>query len=190
MNLHDLKPAPGSRSSVKRVGRGSGSGQGRTAGRGDKGQKSRSGYSRKRGFEGGQMPLHRRLPKRGFKNIFRREWCALNLSRLAELPAGTEVTPELMRSRGWIPTRDLPVKILAMGDLGAALTVQAHRFSQAAKAKIEAAGGTAQVLALKPRGPKPKELSPRAAMRLAKATGKTDVAGTTEGAAPPPESKA
>ena len=190
MNLHDLKPAPGSRSSVKRVGRGSGSGQGRTAGRGDKGQKSRSGYSRKRGFEGGQMPLHRRLPKRGFTNIFRQEWCAMNLSRLADLPAGTEVTPDLMRSRGWAPSRELPVKILAMGDLTTALTIKAHRFSKAAAAKIEAAGGKAVVLELRRKGPAPKALGPRAAKRAAKAAAKSSDAPTARSAAPSPETKA
>ncbi len=190
MNLHDLKPAPGSRSSVKRVGRGSGSGQGRTAGRGDKGQKSRSGYSRKRGFEGGQMPLHRRLPKRGFTNIFRREWCAVNLSRLAELPAGTEVTPELMRSRGWVPSRALPVKVLAMGDLTTALTISAHRFSKAAIVKIEAAGGKVQVLELRRKGPGPKALSPRAALRAAKAAAKSGDAPGGSGEPPVEETKA
>lgn len=190
MKLHDLKPARGSRSAVKRVGRGSGSGQGRTAGRGDKGQKSRSGYSRKRGFEGGQMPLHRRLPKRGFTNIFRREWCAVNLSRLAELPAGTEVTPELLRSRGWVPSRALPVKILAVGDLGAALTIKAHRFSKAAITKIEAAGGKVEMLELKRRGPGPKALSPRAALRAAKAAGRSGATPAASDAAPAEETKA
>jgi len=190
MNLHDLKPAPGSRSSVKRVGRGSGSGQGRTAGRGDKGQKSRSGYSRKRGFEGGQMPLHRRLPKRGFTNIFRQEWCAVNLSRFADLPAGTEVTPDLMRSRGWVPSRELPVKILAMGDLTAALTITAHRFSKAAIVKIEAAGGKVQMLELKGKGPGPKALGPRAVKRAAKAAARSNDTPAASGAAPAEETKA
>jgi large subunit ribosomal protein L15 len=169
MKLHDLKPARGSRSASKRVGRGSGSGQGRTAGRGDNGQKSRSGYSRKRGFEGGQMPLHRRLPKRGFTNIFRQEWVAVNLVRLVDLPGGTEVSPEFLRSKGWVPARELPIKILANGELTAPLTVQAHKFSAAAKAKIEAAGGKAEVLAMKVKGPKPRPLSPRAQARANKA---------------------
>lgn len=168
MKLHDLKPARGSRTASKRVGRGSGSGQGRTAGRGDNGQKSRSGFSRKRGFEGGQMPLHRRLPKRGFTNIFRQEWVAVNLSRFVDLPGGTEVSPEFLKSKGWVPARDLPIKILAMGELTAPLTVQAHKFSAAARAKIEAAGGKAEILAVKAKGPKPRPLSPRAQARAAK----------------------
>ena len=153
MKLHNLKPAKGSRSTPKRVGRGIGSGNGRTAGRGDKGQKSRSGYSRKPGFEGGQMPLHRRLPKRGFTNIFKQEWATLNVSRLAGLPAGTEVTPELLQEKGWAQP-GLPVKILGGGDLGVSLKVQAHRFTGTARSKIEAAGGSVSERPLRRKGPK------------------------------------
>lgn len=112
------------------------------------------------------MPLHRRLPKRGFTNIFRQEWVAINLSRLIDLPNGTQVSPGFLRDKGWAPARELPVKILAMGDLKHPLTIQAHKFSAAARAKIEAAGGTAEVLPLKLRGPKPKPLSPRALARI------------------------
>lgn len=143
MKLHDLSPAKGSRRARKRVGRGSGSGLGKTAGRGHKGQKSRSGYSRRIGFEGGQMPLIRRVPKRGFNNIFRREYAVVNLSRLAELEG--EVTPELLAEQG-IVRAGRPVKVLGDGEIDRALTVKAHRFSGAARRKIEAAGGSCEVV--------------------------------------------
>ncbi len=168
MKLHELKPAAGARRNRKRVGRGMGSGLGKTAGRGEKGQKSRSGYSRKPGFEGGQMPLHRRLPKRGFTNIFRQEWAEVNLSRLAGLPAGTEVTPEMLRESGLMAKRLDLVKVLGVGELTAALKIRAHKFSKTAAAKIQAAGGTVETIPLPVRGPKVKKISKREAARAAK----------------------
>jgi large subunit ribosomal protein L15 len=144
MKLHDLSPARGSKSKKKRVGRGPGSGLGKTAGRGEKGQKSRSGYSRRPGFEGGQMPLVRRVPKRGFTNIFRVEYAVVNVGDLAELPAG-EVTPESLAAAGLV-RRGKPLKILGGGELGRALQVRAHAFSGSARAKIEAAGGACEEL--------------------------------------------
>ena len=147
MGLHDLKPAHGSTHSKKRIGRGQGSGNGKTAGRGHKGAKSRSGFKRKRGFEGGQMPLHRRVPKRGFHNIFREVYEVVNLDTLQErFEAGVEVTPELLRASGLVG-RTGPVKVLARGDIAKALTVRAHKFSGKAAEKIAAAGGKAEVLA-------------------------------------------
>ncbi len=146
MNLSDLRPAKGAKHSKKRVGRGQGSGQGVQAGRGHKGAKSRSGFKHKRGFEGGQMPLHRRVPKRGFHNPFREEYEIVNLDTLAErFDAGVEVTPELLLARGLVRS-DVRVKVLARGDLDKALTVRAHKFSGKAAEKIAAAGGTADVL--------------------------------------------
>ena len=146
MNLHELKPAPGSRRKRKRIGRGPGSGTGKTAGRGEKGQKSRSGYSAKRGFEGGQMPLHRRLPKRGFTNIFRTEYRTLNVEQLNRFEAGSELTPESLQESGLLRKGRLGVKILGNGELSIALTVRAHKFTKSAVRKIEAAGGKAEVL--------------------------------------------
>jgi large subunit ribosomal protein L15 len=146
MDLSNLKPAERSRFEKKRVGRGQGSGNGKTAGRGHKGAQSRSGFKFKRGFEGGQMPLHRRLPKRGFHNPFRIEYAVVNLDTLAErFDEGTIVTPELLRERGLVAGSGL-VKVLARGDVGKALTVRAHKFSGKAAEKIAAAGGTAEVL--------------------------------------------
>ena len=146
MDLSNLKPAERSRFEKKRVGRGQGSGNGKTAGRGHKGAQSRSGFKFKRGFEGGQMPLHRRLPKRGFHNPFRIEYAVVNLDTLAErFDEGTIVTPELLRERGLVTGSGL-VKVLARGDVGKALTVRAHKFSGKAAEKIAAAGGTAEVL--------------------------------------------
>ncbi len=144
MKLHDLSPAKGSRRSRKRIGRGPGSGTGKTAGRGHKGQKSRSGYSQRLGFEGGQMPLIRRVPKRGFTNIFRKEVAVVNLRDLADFEA--EVTPEILVDRGLV-RRGLPVKILGDGEISVALTIKAHHFSRSARSKIEAAGGTCEELA-------------------------------------------
>lgn len=144
MKLHDLSPAKGSKTTRKRVGRGPGSGLGKTAGKGEKGQKSRSGYRRRPGFEGGQMPLVRRVPKRGFTNIFRTEYTVVNLAALATLEG--EVTPELLVEHGLV-RRGRPVKVLGNGELSAALTVSAHKFSATARAKIEAAGGSCQELA-------------------------------------------
>ena len=149
MGLHDLKPAHGSTHSKKRVGRGHGSGQGTQAGRGHKGAQSRSGYSFKRGFEGGQMPLHRRVPKRGFHNPFRTEYAVVNLDDLGQFDAGTVVTPELLREKGLVHSKKAPIKVLARGDVSKALTVQAHKFSGKASEKLAAAGGAAQVLEAK-----------------------------------------
>ena len=147
MNLSDLRPPKGAKHSKKRVGRGQGSGQGVQAGRGHKGAKSRSGFKNKRGFEGGQMPLHRRVPKRGFTNIFREEYDVVNLDTLSErFEAGVEITPELLKERG-IVSRNQRVKVLGRGDVTKALTVRAHKFSGKAAEKIAAAGGTAEVLA-------------------------------------------
>ena len=146
MRLHDLKPAPGARKTRRRVGRGPGSGRGKTAGRGEKGQKSRSGYSSQRGFEGGQMPLHRRLPKRGFTNIFRTEYRIVNVERLNDLEAGTTVTPEVLLSAGLVSKGRDGIKILGHGELTVALTIQAHKFTKTAVQKIEAAGGKAETI--------------------------------------------
>ena len=145
MKLHDLSPAEGSTKAKKRVGRGPGSGLGKTAGRGHNGQRSRSGYSQRLGFEGGQMPLIRRVPKRGFTNIFRVEYAVVNLSTLAALDGVDEVTPELLRERHLV-RRGKPVKILANGEIDRAIKVSAHKFSAAARAKIEAAGGSCEEL--------------------------------------------
>jgi large subunit ribosomal protein L15 len=146
MKLHELKPAAGARKTRRRVGRGPGSGRGKTAGRGEKGQRSRSGYSAQRGFEGGQMPLHRRLPKRGFVNIFRKEYRTVNVERLNGLEAGTTVTLEILQSAGLVKKGRDDIKILGRGDLNVALTVQAHKFSKTAVQKIEAAGGKAEMI--------------------------------------------
>jgi large subunit ribosomal protein L15 len=148
MSLSDLRPPKGAKHAKKRIGRGQGSGQGKTAGRGHKGAKSRSGFKFKRGFEGGQMPLHRRVPKRGFHNPFRVEYEVVNLDTLAtKFDAGTVVTPELLRERGLVQRMDSPVKILARGEVGKALTVRAHKFSGKAAEKIAAAGGTVEAIA-------------------------------------------
>ena len=147
MDLSNLKPSDRSKFSKKRVGRGQGSGSGTQAGRGHKGAQSRSGFKFKRGFEGGQMPLHRRVPKRGFHNLFRTEYAVVNLDTLAEgFTAGTVVTPELLRERGIIRGSRQPIKVLARGDIAKQLTVRAHRFSGKAAEKIAAAGGTTEVL--------------------------------------------
>ncbi len=146
MGLNNLKPAKGAVRTRKRVGRGPGSGLGKTSGRGEKGQKSRSGYSRKLGFEGGQMPLHRRVPKRGFHNRFRKEYTEVNLGRLDAFDAGTIVTPELLMKRGVIKKLRDGVKVLAKGSLTKALTVRAHKFSAKAQETIAGAGGKAEVL--------------------------------------------
>jgi large subunit ribosomal protein L15 len=146
MNLSDLGPATGSRKKRKRVGRGPGSGHGKTACKGTKGQLSRQGFSRRRDFEGGQMPLVRRLPKRGFTNIFRKEYAVVNLDRLNAFADGTEVSPETLKAHGVIKKVLDGVKILGRGELDRKLTVKAHRFSAEAMRKIQAAGGTAEVL--------------------------------------------
>jgi large subunit ribosomal protein L15 len=143
--VHDLRPAAGATHSRKRVGRGPGSGHGKTAGRGNKGQKSRSGYRHMRGFEGGQMPLHRRVPKRGFTNIFRVEYDIVNLSDFAGFPDGQPITPEALAERRLV-RRSRPVKVLGDGEIARALNVSAHKFSASARARIEAAGGRCEVL--------------------------------------------
>lgn len=143
MKLHELSPAKGSKRSRKRIGRGPGSGTGKTAGRGHKGQRSRAGYSQRLGFEGGQMPLTRRVPKRGFTNIFKTRYQVVNLSSLNELSG--EVTPGVLVEKGLVRPGHL-VKVLGDGEISGALKVQAHKFSASARAKIEAAGGTCEVL--------------------------------------------
>jgi len=149
MSLTNLKPAAGSKKNRKRVGRGHGTGQGTQAGRGHKGAQSRSGYKRKRGFEGGQMPLHRRVPKRGFHNPFRVEYAVVNLDALAaRFEAGTVVTPELLAEHGLVGSATArPIKVLARGEVGKPLTVRVHKFSGKAAEKIQAAGGAAETLA-------------------------------------------
>jgi large subunit ribosomal protein L15 len=144
MKLHDLSPAPGSTHSRKRVGRGTGSGLGKTAGRGHKGGKSRSGHSSRPGFEGGQMPLIRRVPKRGFTNEFRIEYSVVNVGRLAGL--GARVTPEMLAEAGLVHA-GRPLKVLGHGEITTAVTVVANKFSASARTKIEAAGGRCEELA-------------------------------------------
>ena len=153
MNLSTIKKPRNSNTKNKRIGRGMGSGMGKTSTRGHKGQGSRSGSSTMRGFEGGQMPLHRRLPKRGFTNIFKKEYEIVNLSRLAEL-GETEITPELLHKLGVIGKKTGLVKILGVGELSVALTVHAHKFSGSAQEKITKAGGKAEVIAPKVRAEK------------------------------------
>ena len=145
IGLDNLSPAPGSRGKRKRVGRGHGSGQGKTSGRGHKGQKSRSGASIPAWFEGGQMPLHRRVPKRGFKPINRREYQVVNVGMLAH-QEGSEFGPEEFKALGLISSLRKPVKILGVGTTGRAVTVRAHAFSASAREKIEADGGTAELI--------------------------------------------
>ncbi|MDR3313111.1 MAG: 50S ribosomal protein L15 [Oscillospiraceae bacterium] len=146
MRLHELSPSPGSTKERKRVGRGHGSGQGKTAGYGHKGQKARSG-AKGAGFEGGQMPLARRLPKRGFNNIFRTEYAIVNLGVLEEaFQPGTVVDADALVAAGLLKKTLAGVKILGEGELSKALTVKATKFSETAKSKIEAAGGTAEVV--------------------------------------------
>ena len=146
MSLHDLKPARGAVRERKRVGRGPGSGLGKTSGRGEKGQKSRSGFGQREGFEGGQMPLHRRVPKRGFNNKWRKEYEAVNLEKLTIFDAGTIVTPEVLKRRGMVRNLRDGIKILAEGELTKALTVRAHKFSARATEKITTLGGKAEVI--------------------------------------------
>ena len=146
MKLHELQPAEGSRQERKRLGRGIGSGQGKTAGKGHKGQNARSGGGVRPGFEGGQTPLMRRLPKRGFTNISRKEYAVVNLDALNRFEEGTEVTPELLIETGVVSNEKAGIKILAKGNVEKKLTVKAHKFSSAAKEAIEAAGGTTEVI--------------------------------------------
>lgn len=146
MRLHELKSSPGARQKAKRKGRGIGTGLGKTAGRGHKGQKSRSGGGVRPGFEGGQMPLQQRLPKRGFTNIFKKQIAEVNIKVLNRFEDGTEVTPELLMEVGIIKSVKDGVKILGNGDLTKKLTVRAHYFSTNAVEKVEAAGGRAEVI--------------------------------------------
>ena len=145
MELHDLKPPAGSKKKRKRVGRGTGSGTGKTSGRGHKGQGSRSGFSRKPGHEGGQMPLQRRLPKRGFTNIFKKEFQLVNLADLSRCEPG-DINGEILKSAGLIKKLNVPIKFLGNGNIDKAYTVKAQAFSKTAKDKIEAAGGKAEVV--------------------------------------------
>jgi len=146
MRLHDLAPAEGSSKKPKRVGRGIGSGHGKTSTRGQKGQNARSGGGVRPGFEGGQMPLYRRIPKRGFTNIFKKQLVAINVDRLNRFAENTKVTPELLVEKGIIKDIKDGVKILGNGQLNVSLHVVAHSFSETAKAKIEAAGGKIEVI--------------------------------------------
>src|SRR5499427_4365619 len=146
-SLSNLQPPRGSRKRKVRVGRGIGSKLGKTSGSGNKGQKSRRGYSRRRGFEGGQMPLHRRIPKRGFHNPFGVSYSVVNLEELNVFPAGETVTPELLRAHGFIRRATDLIKVLGDGELNNKLTVRAHAFSASAKEKITKAGGTFEVVA-------------------------------------------
>lgn len=147
MKLHELKPAAGSRKRRKIVGRGPGSGHGQTSGRGEKGQKARSGGGSHPWFEGGQLPLHRRVPKRGFTNVFRFEYAILNVKDLERFEAGATVSPSTLREAGLVRHIASGVKILGEGSLSKALAVSAHAFSKSAEAKIRAAGGTVEVIA-------------------------------------------
>jgi large subunit ribosomal protein L15 len=144
MELNNLKPKKGARHAKKRLGRGPGSGHGKTAGRGEKGQKSRSGYSGKRGFEGGQMPLHRRLPKRGFTNIFKKDYAVVNVSDLERFDTGASVDEVTLRQAGLVKGSHDGVKVLGDGELSKKLTVSATKFSKTAREIIEKAGGTCQ----------------------------------------------
>ncbi len=147
LGLNNLRAPKGATHKKKRIGRGPGSGTGKTAGRGEKGQKSRSGYSAKIGFEGGQMPLHRRLPKRGFTNIFKKEWIEVSLSALERsFGANEEVTPELLHERGLIKKAKRDVVVLGTGEISKALRISAHRFTKSAREKIEQAGGAVTLI--------------------------------------------
>ncbi|QWU15728.1 LSU ribosomal protein L15P [Paenibacillus sophorae] len=146
MKLHELAPAPGSRKERNRVGRGTSSGNGKTSGRGHKGQNSRSGGGVRPGFEGGQNPLYRRLPKRGFVNPTRKEYAIVNLEELNSFAEGTEVTPQLLLETGVVKNAKSGIKILGNGEVTVKLTVQANKFSQSAVEKIEAAGGKTEVI--------------------------------------------
>lgn len=146
MRLHELRPPAKSQASSKRKGRGISAGQGKTAGRGHNGQKSRSGGSVRRGFEGGQMPLNQRLPKRGFNNIFKKEWSVVNVDNLDIFEDGDVVTPQALQEKGLIKNLSKDVKILGNGTVEKKLTVQAHKFSKTAEEKITGAGGKAEVL--------------------------------------------
>jgi large subunit ribosomal protein L15 len=153
MNLSQIKPPPGQKHKKRRLGQGMGTGRGKFSGRGAKGAKSISGYSRMRGFEGGQMPLHRRLPKRGFTNIFRKEYAIVNVAALEALE-GNSFNPDMLLEAGVIHKLKHGLKILGTGELKKAITVKAHIFSKSALDKIQAAGGTAEVIPAKTGGDK------------------------------------
>jgi large subunit ribosomal protein L15 len=146
MRLEDLKPAKGATKKAKRVGRGVGSGSGKTAAKGHKGQKARSGGVKGPGFEGGQMPLQRRIPKRGFTNIFRKEYAVVNIRDFAKISGSDLVTPEILLQNGLIKDMKARVKVLGMGELNKKLTIRAHKFSKSAIDKIQSAGGKAEVI--------------------------------------------
>jgi large subunit ribosomal protein L15 len=146
MRLEELKPAKGATKKAKRVGRGFGSGHGKTSTKGHKGQKARSGGVKPAGFEGGQMPLQRRIPKRGFTNIFRKEYAVVNLSDLEKMAGPDPITPEALKQKGLIKDMKAGVKVLGMGELKSKLTVRAHKFSKSALDKIQAAGGKVEVI--------------------------------------------
>lgn len=146
MKIHELTPAPGSTQERKRLGRGIGSGTGKTSGKGHKGQKARSGGGVRPGFEGGQNPLYRRLPKRGFKNINRKEFAVVNLEDLNVFEAGTVITPELLMETGMVKNPKDGIKILGNGELTVNVTVKAHKFSASAVEKIQAVGGQSEVI--------------------------------------------
>ncbi|MBI5142931.1 MAG: 50S ribosomal protein L15 [Nitrospirae bacterium] len=146
MNISDITPTPGSKKSPRRVGRGVGSGLGKTCGKGHKGQKARSGGNVHPMFEGGQMPMHRRLPKRGFKNPFRREFAIINIRDLALLADNAEITPEVLINRGLVNSPELPIKLLAVGDIARPVSLKVHAVSEAARNKITAAGGSVEVI--------------------------------------------
>ena len=146
MKMHELSPAFGSTKEAKRIGRGHGSGNGKTAGKGHKGQKARAGHGMRPGFEGGQMPLQRRIPKRGFKNIFAEEWIAINLSALEVFEDGATVDAAALADKGIVKKASLPIKVLANGKLTKKLTVKANAFSAAAAEKINSVGGKAEVI--------------------------------------------
>ena len=182
MEQHELRPPRGAKRARKRVGRGNASGTGTYAGRGLKGQKSRSGGGVRPGFEGGQTPLIRRLPvRRGFRNPFRVAYTPVNVNALRDFPAGTEVTPESLQASGVVRSLRKPIKVLGDGELSVALTVRTHRVSTSARAKIEAAGGTVEELT--PRPP-PKEKKKRAKQAAPEAASKEAAA---EAAAPSTE---
>lgn len=146
MKMHELAPATGSTRDAKRIGRGHGSGNGKTAGKGHKGQKARAGHGMRPGFEGGQMPLQRRVPKRGFNNIFAEEWIAVNVSSLEAFEDGAVVDAAALKSKGIIKKADLPVKVLGNGKITKKLEVKLNAYSASAAEKIAAAGGKAEVI--------------------------------------------
>jgi len=190
MNLSTIKAPKGSRENKKRVGRGMGSGMGKTSTRGHKGQRSRSGSRMMRGFEGGQMPLHRRVPKRGFNNIFRQEYQIVNLETLASL-GEKEISPEVLHSAGAIRKANVPVKILGDGELKTAMTVRAHKFSKSAQEKITAAGGKFEVIGAIPEEVKPpRQPRPGAIARAAEAKAAEGQEKSGEAKADKPEAKA